>query len=194
MTPSAYLAIAVIVALLISIAILKWKMIRAFGSYVARDEMPIWLSLSLAIAAAAGTYFLAPIINENFEFQKNRSAHVMQTVNSINGDFVEITKLTRKYNDNLFYQSSKLSDSRGALLDKVSELQWKLIDMGVVIKRSGASDQCVINLKKSLDLYRVEVLESRTPKDQERVISKYLSVADSGRACLTILYDSAKLS
>ena len=163
-------------------------------NYITRDEMPIWLSILFAAFAAGGTYFLAPVINQDLEFQKNRSAHVMSTVNDVNSEIVQLTKDVRTFNESLFYEEKNVRSSRGALLDQIAELQWHLIDVGIVIRRAGSDDRCVGEMKTSLDNLRLSAVEAQKPEDQESVIGAYRKTAGSSERCLQVLYGAAKLT
>jgi hypothetical protein len=188
-----YVGIGVVAALVV-LAIWKADWLKSAFIYIARDEMPIWLSLALAAFAAIGTYYLAPVINQDLEFQKNRSAHIMTTVKTVNDDFVQLTTHVRQFNEELFYQTRKLGSARGVLLDEISELQWRMIDVGVIIRRSGAKDECVSDLKTALEHLRSSVVEARKPEDQESVIDAYQGAATRAESCINVLYSSAKLS
>lgn len=156
-------------------------------------DMPVWLSLCLVLAAAVGTYYIAPLVNENFEFQKNRSAHVLQTVEKISNSNVELAVLTRKFNDSLFYDKDSLEGDRNALLDKITEYSWLLIDVDVVLSRANAERSCVEGLNGHLDALRKSVIASELPQDQESVLKAASEVTESARNCSVVLYEAAKL-
>ena len=188
--------IAGIVFCLAIVVVVIWapSAFKAALNYVARDEMPIWLSITLAATAAIGAYFLAPIINEDFEFQKNRSEHVLSTVNDINSDIVSMSTDIRKFNDSLFYQTSDISRTRGSVLDSITKLQWRLIDMRVVINRSDVMDSSSVRLEKELEQLRIAVVEAKKPEDQELVIERFDVAAKTARRSLGDLYAAARLN
>lgn len=167
---------------------------RGFAQYLLRDEMPIWLSLSLAFFAAGGAYLLAPLINENLEVQKNRSSYVVSTISDTNRDFVELTKNIRRFNDALFYKAADISSRRGDVLDKIAEIGWKTVNIETIIRRSGNSTQCVGNLNASLAKLKSEVVAARIPEDQEIVIAEYGNTTKIMKNCLLILYSAAELT
>ena len=187
------LIIVLCVTAIVILSIWKPAWFRIIFGYVLRDEMPIWLSIIFAVSAAAGTYFIAPLINQDFEFQKNRSTHLMDTVKSLNSDIIELSVSVRRFDEELFYDTPSRSNFKGPLLDKISELQWKLIDVGVIIRRSKADDKCVRDLKTGLDKLRVSVVEARKPEDQENVIERHLAAARTAEDCLKVLYSASQL-
>ncbi len=165
----------------------------SFFRYISRDNMPIWLSVLLAASAAVGTYIVAPILNQDFEFQKNRSAHLLQTVSELNKLSVDLAVDVRQYNESLFYGKESLTERRGALLDKITELQWRLMDVNVIIDRAGGNVKSVSTLTVKLDRLRSVVMEAKSPEDQELVIASSIEVASASRSCVIELYKAANL-
>ena len=155
--------------------------------------MPIWLSIGLAVSAAVGTYILAPIINEDFEYQKNRSTHLINTINDVNKDIIDLSTSARKFNNSIFYHDEDLLENRSDTLDKITELQWRLIDVGVILKRNRYSNESVDSLSHSLDVFRAEVIEAQKPEDQEKVISSFSIVASNAKLMVNTLYMAARI-
>lgn len=188
--------VVAIVGLLLALVIISiWRQnwITSSVRYISRDEMPIWLSILLAVSAALGTYILAPIINEDFEFQKNRSAHVLSTVTDMNKDITDLSKNVRKFNDSLFYKKADLGDRRSDALDKITEIQWKLIDVGVVIKRAHGDVDSIPKLGMDLETLQRSIIESTKPEDQEKVIVAFGRVSSTSRTAINALYSAARL-
>lgn len=171
----------------------SWSGIKWLGRFVSKTEMPIWLSVSLVIAAAIGTYVFAPKVNQTFEFQKNRSQHILSSLNDLNGAIIELSVAVRKYNDSLFYSRNDATDRRGDVLDKITELQWRLIDASVIMRRSGGSGRPLEQLKDRLSELRAVIIEARRPEDQELVIRHHNAVSNAARTAIIALYTAANL-
>lgn len=191
-----YIGVFFIIVALTCVIIAIWKTswIKEFCKYVAKDEMPIWLSVVFAVSAALGTYYLAPVINEDFEFQKNRSTHLISTVNDLNKSVIDLSVATRKFDDSLFYGNSDLRQKRGVLLDKIAELQWRLVDAQVIIQRVKPNDNSITRLSASLNKLQNAVLDAKLPKDQEKVAEAHVGTVQSAKDCMISLYDAAKIN
>lgn len=157
-----------------------------------KTEMPIWLSILLMVAAGYGTYVIAPMINQDFEYQKNRSTHILQTVQQMNKLNVELAIKSRTLSNALFYSNNFLKE-REDLLDKVVEFQWALIDIDTVLQRNVPGDNCVKNIDRNLsDLKRIAYLV-RNPEDQEYVNFAAAVAARNAKECAARFYQAAKL-
>lgn len=155
--------------------------------------MPIWLSILFAISAAAGAYFLAPTINQEFEYQNNRVEHVSKTVGRLNADIVALSQSTRAYNESLFYQRDDLLIRRSEALDKITELQWRLIDVSTIIGREDGDVGSVVSLQSDLTALFEVIQNSSSPEEQEAVISAVVKMSQSAENVLHELYGAARL-
>ncbi|MGR6328000.1 hypothetical protein ACU5AX_02940 [Sphingomonas sp. XXL09] len=180
---------------LVVIALLIWKAnyLKSALKYVAKDEMPIWLSVALAVFAAVGTYYVAPLVNENFEFQKNRSAHLLSTVDELNKGVVDLAISVRKFNDALYDGGLKKS-RRGDALDKIAELQWRLVAADVIIRRVYPSDTSTKDFSQALANLQNVIIEAKKPSDQDKVADAYVLTLKKARHCMVILYDAARIN
>lgn len=188
-----WLVIAVVVCLFI-LTIWRWHVVAMGLKYIARDEMPIWLSLVLAISAGLGTYYLAPIINESFEFQKNRSTHLISTIEEMNKSVVALSVASRKFNDALFYKQKDVVNRRGAVLDQIAELQWRLVDASVIIRRVYPKDTTTFKLSTELMKLQRAVVSAQKPEDQESVADAHVAVTKAAESCMVTLYTAANLN
>lgn len=56
---------------------------RIVTSFLGGDRTPMWFTLIVLLAGAAGTYFLAPQVNAQFEAQKLRTDFVVRNYNDL---------------------------------------------------------------------------------------------------------------
>lgn len=166
---------------------------KRLKDYLLKDEMPIWLSLLLAVSAAAGTYIIAPLINQEIEYQTNRSEHVSKTVNGLNERIVELSKSVRKFNSDLFYQKASTPKSREEVLDRITELQWLLIDVDAIIDREVGKGKAVDDLRSDLERLQEAVQNGKKPEDQETVIDAMSASARQAQNVFHELYAAARL-
>lgn len=166
---------------------------KRFIKYLLKDEMPIWLSILLALSAGFGAYFLAPIINKEIGYENSRTAHVTKTVDNLNQKIVELSKSIRYFNDSLFYGKKDIFKRREEVLDKITELQWLLIDVDAVIVRETDQKDRILELQRDLDSLNESVQNAKTPEDQENVITDMRRTAGHARALVMELYVAAKL-
>lgn len=167
---------------------------QKLGQYLLKDEMPIWLSILFALAAGVGTYFIAPLINQEIEYQNNRSQHVSTTVSELNSKVVDLSKGVRRFNESLFYERRDTSEERHVVLDKIVELQWVLIDVDTIIARENSDSRSVEALQNNLDLLYEEVQNAGDPADQENVIKAMAETARGAQSVIVDLYSAAKLA
>lgn len=169
-------------------------MLAQLWEHLKKDEMPIWLSLLLAFSAGAGTYVIAPLVNEEFEYQNNRTEHVSKTVDNFSDRFLDLSRSIRKFNDSLFYEQNDLGEKRSEALDKITELQWSLIDVKTILNREEVSDSSIVELQNSLQELGKSVTNARRPVDQEDVIRKMEGAAADSQEVLSSMYKAARLS
>ncbi|MHA6643130.1 hypothetical protein [Mesorhizobium sp. A623] len=56
---------------------------RAVKSFLAGDRTPMWFTVAALMAGAAGTYFIAPQVNAQFEAQKIKTDFVIRNYNDL---------------------------------------------------------------------------------------------------------------
>lgn len=111
-----------------------------FWGFLANEHMPIWLTLLLFLATGTGTYFIAPLINENFEMQKIRSAYVVKSIDSINSDSQDILQAVsiaiHSTADGKPISASTIEEAR----KKFVSLQWKTRELDIIFSEGRYGD------------------------------------------------------
>lgn len=98
-------------------------------------QMPIWLTIAASIAAAAATYYGAPMINREFSIEATRATHISQTTRRLNDNIIDVSIKVRRLNESLANDSEDIRERRAECLDLVTKLQWMLVDLRVVLVR-----------------------------------------------------------
>jgi hypothetical protein len=57
------------------------------------DKMPVWMTLLVGLAAAAGTLLLSPHLNAQFERQKLRTALILEAARVLHADAAELSRI-----------------------------------------------------------------------------------------------------
>ncbi len=188
-----WLGVAIVAFAVLALLAHRRRWTRTIFHFLNGTEMPIWFSLVLAALAAGGTYVLAPIINQDLEYQKNRSTHVLNTVQQLNKLNIDIAIQTRIFANSLFYRRADIPANRELLLNKITEFQWHLIDVDTVLKRNNGNELCAIKLDRDLDSLRRITKAAENPIDQEVVIYATAVIAKRAKECSTTLYTAANL-
>jgi hypothetical protein len=162
-------------------------------SFLGKEHMPVWLSIILLGLTAWGTYELAPKINKRIQIDNNRSTYIGATITNFNTTSVELLKSTRRFNRALVVRDRGLEGTRGDVLDRITEMQWRLIDVGVVFEHSGEGRARVALLSSAIRRLGSAVNSAREPADQEAVLEASSAVGSTARGTVAALYDEADL-
>jgi hypothetical protein len=161
-------------------------------SFLGKEHMPVWLSLLLLCITAWGTYELAPKINKRIQLDNTRATYVGTTITSFNTNSVELLKATRRFNSALA-TSRNVQESKGVVLDRITEMQWRLMDVGVIFEDSPAGRAHVSELSSAMRHLGDAVSGARSPSDQQQVLQASGQVAATARETVAALYDEAEL-
>jgi hypothetical protein len=87
-------------------------------SLLGHSEMPVWMTLLIAVSTGVATYLLAPAINAKFEVQKARSQYIMDNMKLLNADtaelFANIGKLDQEISDTKVASPQTIDELRAA--------------------------------------------------------------------------------
>jgi len=133
-------------------------MTLAWYGHLKFKDKPLWLTILATVAAAWATYVLAPGINRQFALDDARSAHITKNIDGLNSEVIELSQNIRRLNDALVNERPKAPAIRQQCLDSLTKLQWRLVDLRVVLKshedRTAVSQLSneLANVKRVLDL------------------------------------------
>lgn len=156
------------------------------------EKMPVWLTILVSLAAAFATYYLAPLYTRQFQVEDVRSAHLKSTIEKLNGEIIELSQKIRRFDSSLANKNENAVDLREDCLDLITKLQWRLVDLRVVLTQP-EDEKYVTAVSDSLERLRVSLNASVTPAYREDVRSAMGSLAASTRDVLNRLYAKASL-
>jgi TolA-binding protein len=169
---------------------------RKKAPFLFEEVMPVWLtmlaSILAGIAAAYGTYQLAPAINRQYQIDEARTTHVAETTKSLNAEIIELSQKVRRLNEALVNERSNAAEIRGESLDLVTKLQWILVDLKVVLK-SDADREAVESLKVAITGVKNALDVSVDARAQPKLLAAMRTLGDETRNVLDRLYVAASL-
>ncbi|MET3760702.1 hypothetical protein [Sphingomonas sp. UYEF23] len=156
------------------------------------EKMPVWMTIVASIAAAVATYYFAPLYSHKFQIEDVRSGHLKQTTDNINDEIIELSQKIRRFDSALANKNKNSSDLHEDCLDLITKLQWRLIDLKVVLtKPDDKSD--VSALSDALEGVRIKLNAPVTPRYQADIRSSMGNLAAATRNVLNKLYIKASL-
>lgn len=114
------------------------------------ETMPVWLTIFASIAAAALTYWFAPIYNRQFQIEDTKSAYLTKATDNLNNDIMDLSLKIRRLNAAIANNDKKMIELREESLDLVTRLQWRLVDLRVILQE-GSDKKVVDDLSSSID-------------------------------------------
>jgi hypothetical protein len=121
------------------------------------EKMPVWMTILASLAAAGLTYFIAPSFNRQFQIADVRSAHLTKATDQINSDMIELSQCIRQFNSSLSRSGNDIVNVREKCLDTLTKIQWRLVDVRVILVAPNDSAlvtdyaNTLTDLKRSLD-------------------------------------------
>jgi len=169
------------------------KMIRKYFPFLFAEAMPVWLTILTGISVAVGTYLIAPSINRQFELDSARSAQLTKSIDGLNGEIIDLSMKVRRLNSALVNGDSDVPEVRDEALDLVTKLQWRLVDLRVVLK-TPEDREAVKRLATKLRAVQAALLTARDAKAQASILIAMRELAVEVRLVLARLYATAKLT
>lgn len=167
---------------------------RRWYTFLLEPNMPTWLTVVLAVCAAVGTYHFTPQVNEAIELNKTRASHIADAINELNKSIVLLSIDLRKLNFELSDPKSKKTEViRADALDLITNLQWKIIDLRVILASSVEKDQLLKDLAASLAQLKSRVENSTSETDATKILTLMKLVSRNMTLILDRLYTISKL-
>lgn len=174
--------------------ILHWLQLRF--PFLFEDKMPVWLtivaSVFAGVAAAAGTYLIAPAINRQYQVDEARAAHISRTTLALNSEVIALSQGVRRLNEALVNRQADVPKAKDECLDLVTKLQWMLVDLNVVLK-SENDRKALSELSRSIDDVKQALDRSVDASAQPELLRAMRTLGQQTREVLDRLYVAASL-
>ena len=158
--------------------------------------MPVWLTIVISalagVAAAVGTYYIAPAINRQYQIDETRSQHLAKTTEALNEEIIQLSQKVRRLNETLVNNPKSASAIREDCFDLVTKLQWMLVDLRVVLK-SGADREAVGRLGNAIAAVKIALDRSIDARAQPELLNAMRTLGEQTREVLDRLYVAASL-
>jgi len=160
--------------------------------FLFKETMPVWLTIVVSLAAAFATYVFAPIYSRQFQIEDVRSAHLKETTSQLNDEIIELSQKVRRFDSSLVNKSTKSGELREDCLDLITKLQWRLVDLRVVLTHDD-DGLYVTDLSNSIELLRIKLNGPVTPSYRQDVHNAMGKLGEATSAVLNRLYAKAAL-
>ncbi len=154
--------------------------------FLCAEKMPLWVTFMLFIMTAVGTYLLAPVINQEFERQKIRSAYVVENLNNLNLISRTLISDISIYNNNLIDTGKRDNDTKQKINSQITELQWRALELDIIFDDS-CSYKIIQKYKASLDRVRQDLEDVQNPKDVKSINYSVRSYAQVSMKVIELL-------
>lgn len=156
------------------------------------EKMPVWLTIVASITAAGLTYVFAPIYTRQFQIEDVRSQHLNKTTDQLNSEIIELSQKVRRFDSALVNKNNSAGELREDCLDLVTKLQWRLVDLRVILTQP-EDEMYVTQLSNALESLRVQLNAPLTPVYRKGVHGKMRVLGEATTAVLGRLYAKASL-
>jgi hypothetical protein len=156
------------------------------------DRMPVWLTLVLSLSAAVATYYLSPSINRHFQIDEARATHVAKATDLLNSEIIQLSGKVRRLNSAFLNDPNIAASIREDCLDLVTQMQWQLVDLKVVLATEGGV-AAVDKLAKSLTAVKKELDTATGAGSQTALLHAMAELGASAQDVLDKLYIAASL-
>lgn len=172
----------------------KWCESKA--PFLFKESMPVWLtmlaSVAAGVAAAFGTYYLAPAINRQYQIDEARNNHIAETTKGLNEEIIGLSQKVRRLNEALVNNDPNVPQIRADSLDLITKLQWMLVDLRVVLK-SDADRAAVRRLADAIDGVKQALDKAVDARAQPQLLAAMRTLGNETRDVLDRLYVTASL-
>jgi hypothetical protein len=166
--------------------------LRKKAPFLFEDKMPVWLTILFTVSATVLTYFGAPSINRQFQLDDARSAQITKSVEGLNGEIISLSQQVRRLNSALVNESDKVPELRDDCLDSVTKIQWRIVDLRVVLT-SREDRQALTDLAEALGELKLILDRSVDASSEQPLLEAMREVGERVQDVLRRLYTTAKL-
>jgi hypothetical protein len=160
---------------------------EAWLPWLFKDTMPVWLTIVVSISAAYATYVFAPAYNRQFVIEDVRSSHLTKTTDQLNADMIDLSQSIRRLNGHIVNKSDESIEQREKSLDIITKIQWRLVDIRVILA-SRKDKKFVTQYAKDLSDLKMALDSPNDANYLLRVRNVMGKLARSSQAVLSRLY------
>lgn len=146
-----------------------WSKIKqTFGhifEVLVSDSIPVWLSLVLMLLGAVATYYIAPLINEQFEIQAARREFLVKNLEDFSSNTKDlIDVISKSVNENSQFKYDDLvSDANPS----IAKLQFSATQLVYIVPENHKQ---IIEFQKTLDTLQNALLSHKAGTSSEGVL------------------------
>lgn len=156
------------------------------------EKMPVWLTILASVTAAVIAYFVSPYFNRQFQIDDARSAHIASTTQGLNHEIIELSGKIRRLNNAIASKSAAAEDLREDCFDLITQLQWRLIDLRVILVTD--EDRASIDkLSNAIEAVRAVLDAQMTPQTENELLVAMRTLGERTEDVLDRLYVKASL-
>lgn len=179
--------------LICSILCQFWRFLCYLWHTIKQEKMPVWLTLFLFFTTAIGTYYGAPIINNQFEKQKLIASYVSKNLDEFNVLSRELIASISIFNNTLQKDKKINKEALDTIRAKISELQMRALELDIIFSEEKEALEIIKNYKKSLSDLGFAIDTASTPEDAKTISLKVIPFANSNIAVMDVLAQKAGL-
>jgi hypothetical protein len=141
------------------------KLFRYLRDILAREAIPVWLSLVLMATGAALAYYIAPIINGKFEAQAAKREFIVKNLQEFSSDTKTLIDVVHKS----LTQTSQSSyqDYVRSAAPTIAKLQFSSTQLFYI---APDDHDAILKFQKALDSLQDELIDHKVSDDGERIV------------------------
>jgi len=142
------------------------RLLRKICDVLVADSIPVWLSLFLMIIGAIATYYVAPLINEQFEIQGARREFIVKNLEEFSGSTKDLIDVVSKaVNENTQFKYDALVAETNP---SITKLQFSATQLLYIVPENHAE---IVGFQRALVAMQDELLAHRVGQDGENILA-----------------------
>jgi len=147
-----------------------WRSLKAglrnFLSVLVSDTIPVWLSLVLMLCGAVATYYIAPLINEQFEMQTARREFLVKNLEEFSGNAKTLIDVVSKAvnEKSQFKFDSLVADANPS----ISKLQFSATQLMYIVPDNHEN---ILEFQKTLDALQDKLVRHQAGSDSAPIMA-----------------------